>query len=154
MRLVLPLVLLAGVSARADVSLDARAAGPRPHTPLGPACDAAIAAAQARFSERSGDIRFHVRERRVVGKYEWSDMCGVWGRYSLELAPDNGPPTWWRWSEWREKDETAIHKRGILRGYSMHARFILDGDTGSSPGDWFVESFKPAAEACLATLVP
>jgi hypothetical protein len=150
MRLVLPLVLLACVSARADVSLDARAAGP--HTPLGPACDAALAAAQARFSERSSEARFHVREQRVVGEYRWSDMCGVWGDYSIELAPDTRPPlAAWRWSERRDDPESSVHKRGVRRANGWRARFILDGDNGSDPGSYFVEAFQPAVDACLAS---
>ena len=150
MRLVLPIALLAAAVAHANVSVDARALAP--HTPLGPACDSAIAAAQARFSDYR-TATFHVRERRVVGEYQWSDMCGVWGNYSLELAPDPRPSSGWLWHEAREENVDTIHKRGTLRANGWRARFILDGDNGSDPGDHFVESFQPAAEICLASAV-
>jgi hypothetical protein len=150
MRLALPLLLLVSAVAQADVSLDARAAGP--HTPLGPACDAALAAAQARFTERASDVNFHVREQHVVGEYRWSDMCGVWGDYSIELAPDTRPPhAAWRWSEDRDDDHYSIHRRGTRRANGWRARFLLDGDNGSDPGSWFVEAFEPAVDACLAS---
>jgi hypothetical protein len=150
MRLALPCLLLFSSVAQADVSLDARAAGP--HTPLGRACDAALAQAQARFSERSSDVNFHVREQHVVGEYRWSDRCGVWGDYSIELAPDTRPPlAAWRWSEDRDDDSYSIHRRGLRRANGWRARFILDGDNGSDPGNWFVEAFQPAVDACLAS---
>lgn len=144
MHLVLLIVL-------ADVSIDARAVGP--HTPLGPACDAAIAAAQASFSQyRSAE--FHVRERHVVGEYQWSDMCGVWGNYSVELAPDPRPALAWQWHESRDENQESIHKRGVRRANGWRARFVLDGDNGSDPGDFFVASFQPAVDACLASAAP
>jgi hypothetical protein len=151
MRLALPIALLACAVAHADVSLDARAVGP--HTPLGPACDAALAAAQVRFSELSGEAHFQVREQRVVGEYRWSDMCGVWGDYSVELAPDRrAAPDAWQWSETRrDEPDYSIHRRGVRRANGWRARFILDGDNGSAPGDSFVQAFQPAVDTCLAS---
>lgn len=139
------------LSARADVSLDARRRPPSPHTPLGPACDRALADAQAALDWRAGYVHFHTRERHVAGDYEWSDMCGVWGNYSLELAPDRRPPRPWRWSERVDRDKGEAHRRGVLRAHGMRATFILDADDPSDLGDWFVDAFRPAVEACLAT---
>jgi len=154
MRLALPIALLACGVARADVSVDARARGP--HTPFGPACDAALAAAQARFTERSSDVHFRVTEQRVVGEYRWSDMCGVWGNYSLVLAPDHRPPHEWSWDtkRWDAADESgdhAAHRRGVKRGGTLRAVFALDADDESDLGDWFVEAFQPAVDVCLAS---
>jgi hypothetical protein len=151
MRLAVPIALLACAVARADVSLDARAAGP--HTPYGAACDAALAAAQARFTERSSDVHFRVREQRIVGEYEWSDMCGVWGNYSLVIAPDHRPAHGWSWrTALRDNaDEHSAHRRGNKRGGSLRAEFILDADEESDLGDWFVEAFQPAVDVCLAS---
>ena len=129
-----------------DVSLDVA----RPHTPLGPACDRALAAAQATLDARADYVHFHTRERRVVGEYRWSDMCGVWGDYSVELAPDLRPPHPWRWSEHADS-YTSVHRRGVLRAHGLRATFLLDADDPSDLGDWFVEAFRPAVERCLPT---
>ena len=144
-------LLVAATGARADVSLDARAAGP--HTPFGAACDAALAAAQARFAERSRDVHFHVREQRLVGEYQWSDMCGVWGNYSLVLAPDYRDEHGWSWRTTLRDDADAhsAHRRGVKRSGTMRAVFTLDADEESDLGDWFVDAFQPAVDACLAT---
>ena len=143
-------VLVAASVAGADVSVDVT----RPRTPLGPACDRALAAAQATLEWRARDVHFHTRERRVVGDYEWSDMCGVWGNYSLELAPDHRPAQPWHWSERVDRANGRAHRRGVLRGRGVRATFILDADDPSDLGDWFVDAFRPAIEACLATASP
>jgi len=149
--LVVALALVAATAARADVSLDARRRPPTPHTPLGPACDRALADAQATLDWRADDVHFQTRERHVVGDYQWSDMCGVWGNYSLELAPDLRPAQPWRWSERVDRANGRAHRRGVLRARGVRATFILDADDPSDLGDWFVEAFRPAVEACLAT---
>ncbi|HEX9101010.1 MAG TPA: hypothetical protein VF997_02345 [Polyangia bacterium] len=143
--------LLAAARARADVSLDAARAAPTPtpHTPLGAGCDAALAAAQRKFSDGFRDVDFHVRERRVVGEYRWSDMCGVWGEYSVELAPDHRAAHGWRWVERRAADPPRVHRRGTRRAAALRATFVLDGDSEPSIGDYFVECFQPAVDACL-----
>ncbi len=131
--------------------LDVSIAVARPHTPLGPACDRALAAAQATLDWRANDVHFHARERRVVGEYQWSDMCGVWGNYAIELAPDFRAAQPWRWSERVDRDNGRAHRRGVLRAHGVRATFILDADDASNLGDWFVEAFRPAVERCLAT---
>lgn len=141
------LCLLLAAPARADVSIAAARA--TPHTPLGPACDAALAAAQAKFHDALPTVDFHVRERRVVGEYHWSDMCGVWGDYTVELAPDRRAPTAWQWSAVSASDN--FHRRGTRRAHGWRARFIIDGDSDGYPGDAFVAAFQPAIDVCLAT---
>ena len=151
MRAAAACVLFAATVARADLSLDATRAAPTPHTPFGPACDRALAAAQAQLTWRASNIDFHVRERHVIGAYRWSDMCGVWGNYSLELAPDLRAPQAWRWRERREAGDGSIHRRGSMRRGGIRATFILDADDISTVGDWFVDAFQPAVDVCLAS---
>ena len=148
MRLALPIALLACTVARADISVDARRAVARPHTPFGPACDAALARAQTRFFERAPDIHFHVRERNVVGEYHWSDMCGVFGDYSIALAPDHRDAQPW---SWQTRHRVGVTRRGVKRAGGVRATFLLEADDEDDLGDWFVAAFRPAVEVCLAT---
>ena len=146
------LIFVAATLARADVSLDARRSAYAPHTPLGPRCDAALADAQARFADGSG-IDFHVRQWRVLGEYSWSDMCGVWGNYSVELVPDEQPAHGWRWSSATLNDDGEyhpVHHRGTRRGRGWRATLLVDGDSDGGPADYFVELFRPALDVCLA----
>jgi hypothetical protein len=76
-------------------------------------------------------------------------MCGVWGDYSVELAPDPGAPTPWLWRSRRSADDESVHRRGTRRAHGWRARFVIDGDSGGYPGDWFIESFQPALDVCL-----
>lgn len=144
--LLLAAVVAIAASARADTSLDARA---MPRTPFGPACDAALAAAQAKFRDGWRDIDFHVRGQGIVGAFRWSDMCGVFGDYTLELARDLRPPARWRWSE--RRDESGVHRRGVVRAGGLRATFILEADDPSDLGDAFVDAFRPAVDVCVAT---
>jgi hypothetical protein len=143
MRAIAFVLFVAATPAHADVSVDGR-----PRSPLGPACDAALAVAQARFRDGHPAIDFHVRERRIVGEYHWSDMCGVWGDYTVELAPDHRAPLEWQWSTSGEPD--SFHRRGTRRDHGWRARFMLDGGDGY-PADAFVDAFRPAVEICLAS---
>lgn len=147
----LGLLLVAGV-ARADVAVGALRA---PHTPLGAACDAALARAQQEFA-RGTDVAFHVRQRTVVARYSWSDMCGVWGEYTVTLTPDARPRSPWSWRETRhpqrdDDDEAPLVERdGRRRAHGWRASFRLRGDDlVDGPGDLFVASFRPALDACL-----
>ena len=144
------LVLVAAALALGDVSIDARRSTPAPHSPLGPRCDAALAAAQARFADGSG-IDFHVRQWRVLGEYSWSDMCGVWGNYAVELVPDDGPAHRWRWHDrGRDADgDRPVHHQGTRRARGWRATLTIDGDSDGGPADYFVETFRPAIDACL-----
>lgn len=151
MRALALLLVAAAASAQADVSVDAPRAHATPQSPLGPACDAALAAAQARFSERASAVDFHVRQRRVVGEYHWSDMCGVWGDFTVELAPDHRAPLAWQWRAARSDEPDRFHRRGTRRANGWRARFVIDADSEGFPGDAFVEAFEPAIEACLAS---
>ncbi|MCU1278145.1 MAG: hypothetical protein JWM53_1691 [bacterium] len=146
------LVLVAATLARADVSLDAARSSYAPHTPLGPRCDAALAAAQASFRDGSG-IDFHVRQWRVLGEYSWSDMCGVWGNYSVELVPDERPAHGWRWISGKHDDGEyhPVHHRGMRRGRGWRATLLVDGDSDGGPADYFVEVFRPAVDICLGS---
>jgi hypothetical protein len=149
------LLLVAATLARADVSLDApRGSSVRPRTPLGPRCDAALAAAQQQFESGSG-IAFHVRQWSVVGEYSWSDMCGVWGDYKVELVPDERPARGWRWSGVGPPAEGAeyhpVHHRGSRIGCGWRGTLVVDADSEGSPGDAFVEAFRPALEVCLSS---
>ena len=148
MRAVLAVAILglAAAPTRADVSVAARR--PTPLTPLGPACDAALAAAQNRFA--GSEIDFHVRQRRVVGAYHWSDMCGVWGDYAVELAPDLRAPLPWQWST-RPGEYDSFHRRGTRRQNRWRARIVIDGDSDDYLGASFVAAFEPAIEVCLAS---
>lgn len=137
--------LLATTLARADTSVDVA-----PRSPLGPACDAALAAAQDRFAGSERAIDFHVRERRVDGEYHWSDMCGVWGDYTIELAADLRAPIAWQWSRRRGSND-SFHRRGTRRSNGWRARLIVDGDSDDSLGQSFVAAFRPALDVCLAT---
>ncbi len=147
-----PLLLaaLAAATAAADTSIPAPAS---PHTPLGPRCDAAIAAAQQKFSGGlPGAVKFHVRERRVMGRYQWSDMCGVWGDYIVELAPDLRPASPWRWKKRRTaREDVASEERiGTRRARGFRATIRVEGDSV----DWaaskeFIDAFRPALDACL-----
>jgi hypothetical protein len=147
MRLVLLIALVAGGAARADVSLDA----PAPHTPLGPACDRALAAAQASFAARNRDIHFDVRQQQIVSEYRWSDMCGVWGDYSLVLAPDRREPQAWHWIERTRSENERVHRHYVKRAAGWRAQFTLEADSEEDAGDWFVEAFQPAVDICLAS---
>jgi len=151
MRAAVAAVLLVCASARADVSVDAVRRPPAPHTPFGPACDRALAAAQASLDGRANDVHFETRERHVVGDYQWSDMCGVWGDYSIDFATDLRPAHGWRWSTRYLPGRTAAHRTGVMRAHGVRATFFLEGDDPSDLGDWFVEAFRPAVEVCLAT---
>jgi hypothetical protein len=151
MRIAIAVLLVAG-AARADVAVGALRA---PHTPLGAACDAALARAQEEFARGSG-MSFHVREHTVVGEYSWSDMCGVWGEYTVTLAPDARSAQVWSWRETRRpenaNDDQAplVERDGRRRAHGWRASFRLRGDDlVSGPGAYFVEVFQPAVEICL-----
>jgi hypothetical protein len=146
MRALALVLFVAAAPAHADISVDGR-----PRSPLGPACDAALAAAQERFRDGQPAIDFHVRERRIVGEYHWSDMCGVWGDYTIELAPDHRAPLGWQWISRTSGEPDSFHRRGTRRLNGWRARFIIDGDSDGYPGDAFVDAFRPAVEICLAS---
>ena len=145
MRALLLLSLVAATSARGDTSLDGA-----PRSPLGPACDAALEAAQNHFAGSERAIRFHVRERTVSGEYHWSDMCGVFGDYSIELAPDLRAPTRWQWST-RHGENDSFHRLGTRRANGWRARLVVDGDSDDYLVESFVAAFRPALDVCLAT---
>jgi hypothetical protein len=147
------LILVAGALARADVSFDAPRASAMPRTPLGPRCDAALAAAQQQFRDGSG-IDFHVHQWRVLGEYSWSDMCGVWGNYSVELVPDDRPARGWRWRHTGGRslvdgEDHPIHDSGVRIGRGWRGTIVVDADSDGGPADAFVEAFRPAVEICL-----
>ncbi|MGZ3407017.1 MAG: hypothetical protein ACXVAN_11275 [Polyangia bacterium] len=146
------LPLVAATLARADVSLDARRALYLPRTPLGARCDAALAAAQQQFRDGSG-IDFHVRQWRVFGEYSWSDMCGVWGNYSVELVPDERPARGWRWrgidAPKDGEEYHPVHHRGTRIGRGWRGTIVVDADSDGGPADYFVEAFRPALDVCL-----
>ena len=152
---ILLVTLAAAAVARGDASIPAPPPPPpaTPHTPLGPRCDAALAAAQLKFlGIMSDDVKFHVRERRVTGTYYWSDMCGVWGNYTVELTPDLRPPQGWkaRTRRVRAEDEEQPARRVLTRrarGYRATIR--VEGDNLDSAARHFIDSFLPALDACL-----
>ena len=155
MRRSILLVTLAAAAARGDASIPAPPppAPATPHTPIGSRCDAALAEAQLKFlGTMSDDVKFHVRERRVTGTYSWSDMCGVWGNYTVELAPDLRPARGWqsRTTPVRAEDEEQPARRVLTRrarGYRATIR--VEGDKIDFSARYFIDSFLPALDACL-----
>ena len=150
------LVLLCGTVAHGDVAVSTPAR--MPHTPLGPQCDAALALAQQDFTHQADGIHFRVKERVVSGVYRWSDMCGVWGEYTVELRPRSGPDRSWKWKTWKVAhgegdDETVVGEaEGSRQARGWQARILMKGDpdTGVSwPSNAFVDAFRPALDACL-----
>jgi hypothetical protein len=149
--LLVSVVVLVATLARGDVSVDARRSTLTPHTPLGRRCDEALAAAQARFQQGTPSVAFHTRQQQVVGEYSWSDMCGVWGNYSVVLAPDLRPSQPWRWTTYKRRSDDSFHQRGTRRSGRWRAAFVVDSDSPGYPGDAFVAEFRPAVEVCLAS---
>lgn len=122
--------------------LDIAVALPAVHSPLGAACDAALTRAQREFAS---DIDFYVRQRTVVGEYEWSDMCGVWGTYRVTLAPDLRADHLWRG---RGTPTSALWER---RAHGWRARLDLRGDdlAHDDIARRFVDAFRAAVDVCL-----
>jgi hypothetical protein len=116
-----------------------------PHTPLGAACDAALADAQREFEQSSNQVRFHVREHTVVGEYSWSDMCGVWGEYSVTLAPDHRAAH--EWQAHGNQSSSVWTRRA--RGWRAELRLRGD-DVATWPATSFVDAFRAAVDVCLA----
>jgi hypothetical protein len=140
------LIATAAALARGDAAVGALQA---PHTPLGRRCDLAIAAAQEQFLAGPPAVHFHVRERTTVGKYSWSDMCGVWGDYIVELQPDARPAYLWRWRTTHPRIEIAeVRVEGSRRAHGWRAHFLTRGDSLET-GHRFIEAFRPAMDVCL-----
>lgn len=127
--------------AHADVAVPLR-------TPLGPQCDDALHLAQQQFNDLSAPAQFHVRQRTVDGGISWSDMCGVWGEYSFELAPDRRAPHPWRWKS--ERHGETVSQTGSRLAGGWRARFRLQGDDLGGYGARFVAAFRPALDVCLS----
>ncbi len=149
-------VLVCFTLARGDVAVSTPTQMPR--TPLGPRCDAALALAQQEFTHQADGIHFRVKERIVSGVYSWSDMCGVWGHYTVELRPKASVAKPWRWKTRKVgsgegDDETVVGEaEGTRLDRGWQARILMKGDpsTGASwPSNAFVEAFRPALDTCL-----
>lgn len=159
MRLPISIVpLLIAPLARADIAVTPGAAATKkaapaaPRSPLGPRCDRALLAAQVKFADDTGATHWNTRERRYDHTYRWSDMCGVYGEYSIELAPDRRPDSAWHWRHHEPHDEgdpQALRIRAVRRANGWRATLLIERNLEFTSDDAFINAFQPALDTCL-----